>query len=259
MKWKMAENSLFAILLRSPWWISLGIGVALALLMRVLLPPEYAAPAMLGSFPFLVIAAMAAWKQLRAPSAAQVEQTLQRLQAMNSRDFIAALEAAFRAEGHEVRRLLRSTARGAPQARSPPGEVRPVRFSLARGESNAGRERMRTGRHRPLRSMVRRARRRRSPSVGLTPVQSSRGRSACVTSPGGSTAISTAGWRVIATCTCPVGVGAIASPACRKQPEVRSSTAAETGRATRDSVRRMGELRLSSASLAADGADTRRS
>ena len=105
MKWKMAENSLFAILLRSPWWISLGVGVALALLMRVLLPPEYAAPAMLGSFPFFVIAAMAAWKQLRAPSAAQVEQTLQRLQAMNSRDFIAALEAAFRAEGHEVRRL----------------------------------------------------------------------------------------------------------------------------------------------------------
>jgi restriction system protein len=105
LKWKMAENSLFAILLRSPWWISLGIGVALALLMRVLLPPEYAAPAMLGSFPFLVIAAMAAWKQLRVPSAARVEQTLQRLQAMNSREFVTALEAAFRAQGHEVRRL----------------------------------------------------------------------------------------------------------------------------------------------------------
>ena len=105
MKWKMAENSLFAILLRSPWWISLCIGVALALLMRVLLPPDYAAPAMLGSFPFFVIAAMAAWKQMRAPSVAQVEQTLQRLQAMNSRDFVAALEAAFRAQGHEVRRL----------------------------------------------------------------------------------------------------------------------------------------------------------
>ena len=101
----MAENSLFAILLRSPWWISLGVGVALALLMRLLLPPDYAAPAMLGSFPFFVIAAMAAWKQLRAPSAAQIEQTLQRLQAMNSREFAAAIEAAFRAQGHELRRL----------------------------------------------------------------------------------------------------------------------------------------------------------
>lgn len=105
MKWKMAENSLFAILLRSPWWIALGIGVLLVLLMRVLLPPDYATPAMLGSFPFFVIAAMAAWKQLRAPSPAQIEQTVQRLQAMNSREFGAAIEAAFRAQGHELRRL----------------------------------------------------------------------------------------------------------------------------------------------------------
>ena len=101
----MAENSLFAILLRSPWWASLGIALGLALLMRLLLPEQYAVAGMLGSFPFVVIAAMAAWKQLRAPSAAQVSQTLERLQAMSSREFADALEAAFRAQGHEVRRL----------------------------------------------------------------------------------------------------------------------------------------------------------
>ena len=101
----MAENSLFAILLRSPWWASLGIALALALLMRLLLPEQYAVAGMLGSFPFVVIAAMAAWKQLRAPSAAQVSQTLERLQAMSSREFGDALEVAFRAQGHEVRRV----------------------------------------------------------------------------------------------------------------------------------------------------------
>ncbi len=101
----MAENSLFAILLRSPWWISLLVAIALAALLRLLLPPEYAVPAMLGSFPFVVIAAIAAWKQLRAPSAAQLAQTVQRLQTLSSRDFAAAIEAAFRAQGHEVRRL----------------------------------------------------------------------------------------------------------------------------------------------------------
>ena len=105
LKLKMAENSLFAILLRSPWWVSLGLAVALALLLRLLLPPEYAVPAMLGSFPFVVIAAIAAWKQLRAPSAVQLAQTVQRMQAMSSRDFAAAIEAAFRTQGHEVRRL----------------------------------------------------------------------------------------------------------------------------------------------------------
>jgi restriction system protein len=105
LKLKMAPNSLFAVLLRSPWWASLGLALALALLMRLLLPEQYAVAGMLGSFPFVVIAAMAAWKQLRAPSAAQVARTLERLQAMNAREFADALEAAFRAQGHEVRRI----------------------------------------------------------------------------------------------------------------------------------------------------------
>ena len=59
----MAENSLFAILLRSPWWVSLGVALALALLMRLLLPKDYAVAGMLGALPFVVIAAIAAWKQ----------------------------------------------------------------------------------------------------------------------------------------------------------------------------------------------------
>lgn len=101
----MAPNSLFAILLRSPWWASLGIAVALALLMRLLLPADYAVAGMLGTFPFVVISAIAAWKQLRAPSQAQLTQTLERLQAMNSREFAEAIEAAFRAQGNEVQRL----------------------------------------------------------------------------------------------------------------------------------------------------------
>jgi restriction system protein len=105
LKLKMAENSLFAILLRSPWWMSLGIGVALALLMRLLLPADYAVAGMLGSFPFVVISAMAAWRQLRAPSASQLAQTLERLQGMSSREFAEAIEHAFRAQGHLVTRL----------------------------------------------------------------------------------------------------------------------------------------------------------
>jgi restriction system protein len=105
LKLKMAQNSLFAILLRSPWWISLAVAAALSLLLRLLLPPDYAVPAMLGSLPFVVIAAVAAWKQLRAPSAAQLAQAASRLQAMNSREFAAAIEAAFRAQGHDVKRL----------------------------------------------------------------------------------------------------------------------------------------------------------
>ena len=110
MKLKMAKNSLFAVLLRSPWWVSLGVALALALLMRLLLPKDYAVAGMLGALPFVVIAAIAAWKQLRAPSAAQSAQTLQRLQDLGAREFADTLEAAFRTQGHEVQRLQRAGA-----------------------------------------------------------------------------------------------------------------------------------------------------
>lgn len=101
----MAPNSLFAILLRSPWWASLGLAAALALLARALLPEPYAVAGMLGSFPFVVIAAMAAWRRRGTPSAAQLTQLLQDMQALSARDFGAALDAGFRKQGYEVEAL----------------------------------------------------------------------------------------------------------------------------------------------------------
>ncbi len=38
MKWDLHENSLFAVLLRSPWWVSLLIAIALAAALRIFLP-----------------------------------------------------------------------------------------------------------------------------------------------------------------------------------------------------------------------------
>lgn len=103
MKIRMAENSLFAILLRKPWWLSLGIALALALLARALLPANFVVVGAFGAaFPFVVIAAIAAWKQARAPSAAQVEAALQRLRGMGSVELLDAAAAAWRAEGYAV-------------------------------------------------------------------------------------------------------------------------------------------------------------
>jgi restriction system protein len=104
LKLKMAQNSLFAVLLRSPWWASLGIAVVLALLMRLLLPAQYAVAGMLGSFPFVVIAAIAAWKQLRAPSPKQLEAALAKLRALGHPELLAAAEQAYGAQGYAVRR-----------------------------------------------------------------------------------------------------------------------------------------------------------
>lgn len=102
MKFQMAKNSLFAVLLRSPWWISFLIAGALFAALRLALPWVYA---LCGTLPFLCIGSYAGWRQLRAPSAAQVAATLDTLRAMSWEDFSGAIEAAFRRDGYRVNRI----------------------------------------------------------------------------------------------------------------------------------------------------------
>lgn len=102
MKLQMHPNSLFAVLLRSPWWISIVIAVALAALARLWLPDLYAIAA---GLPFLVIGVVAGWRQLRAPSARRIAGTLEAVRAMSWPDFAAAIEEAFRRDGYSVKRL----------------------------------------------------------------------------------------------------------------------------------------------------------
>lgn len=104
MKLQMAKNSLFAILLRSPWWISLAIATALSTVAWVLLPAEWRIAGALSSFPFVVIAAMAAWRQRDLPSAARIEQTVASVSALAWPAFADLLEQAFRRDGHDPTR-----------------------------------------------------------------------------------------------------------------------------------------------------------
>jgi restriction system protein len=102
MKFQMAKNSLFAILLRSPWWASAGLGLAVGLLGAALLPDAYRVAGALSGFPFIVISAMAAWRGKDLPSAARVEQTQLALAAMAWPAFAALLEQAFQRDGHTI-------------------------------------------------------------------------------------------------------------------------------------------------------------
>lgn len=105
MKLKMSENSLFAILLRSPWWISLLIVAGFTLLSFALLPDRYVGFGVMGGLPFLVIAVLAARKQWHAPSAARVTDVLTRAGAMSWREFSALVEQTYVQQGHVVARL----------------------------------------------------------------------------------------------------------------------------------------------------------
>ncbi|MDO8318684.1 restriction endonuclease [Rhodoferax sp.] len=102
MKLKMSENSLFAILLRSPWWISLLIVAGFTLLSFALLPEAYVAFGVMGGFPFLVIAVLAARKQWHAPSTARVSEMLTRVGAMSWRDFSALIGQIYVGQGFAV-------------------------------------------------------------------------------------------------------------------------------------------------------------
>jgi restriction system protein len=101
----MSEKSLFAVLLRSPWWISFLLVAIIALLAGALLPDEYAGVGMLGGFPFFVIGCMALWRQRNLPSPALVEKGLQNLAGMSWRDFSVVLDSAFTRQGYTVTTL----------------------------------------------------------------------------------------------------------------------------------------------------------
>jgi restriction system protein len=101
----MAENSLFAVLLRSPWWMSLGVGLVVVLIARAFVPVQYWLFAAMGAVPFVVIAVIAFAKQWGRPSAARTQAIVDQVRAMAWRDFAQALEQAFTRDDGQVERI----------------------------------------------------------------------------------------------------------------------------------------------------------
>ncbi|MDY0106498.1 MAG: restriction endonuclease [Giesbergeria sp.] len=101
----MSPNSLFAILLRSPWWVSFALVGLFSLAAAALLPRDYVFAGVLGTFPFFAVGCVAAWRQWRAPSTARMAAMHAQLQTLPWRGFADALEAAWQASGHNVERL----------------------------------------------------------------------------------------------------------------------------------------------------------
>jgi restriction system protein len=108
---KMAPNSLFAVLLRNPWWISFLIAGAISAICAALLPKDLVLLGAMGTLPFLVIGCVALKRQWNAPSAAKVEAELARVGGLSWRDFSAELVAKFEKQGFVVERLNGATAK----------------------------------------------------------------------------------------------------------------------------------------------------
>ncbi|WP_418320723.1 restriction endonuclease [Piscinibacter sakaiensis] len=105
MKLKMAKNSLFAILLRSPWWISFLIAAVLSLIAAALLPDAYKiVGGISAALPFMVVGIIAANRQRGLPSAEEQQRTRERLSAMPWPEFSALLEQTFARDGYQLTR-----------------------------------------------------------------------------------------------------------------------------------------------------------
>ena len=105
MKFKMHERSLFALLLRSPWWVSILIGAAIGLLVRLVVPEDYRMYGYPAIGPFVAIGLYALYKELRAPGGARVAAVHSAVLGMSWREFSALIEAAFTRDGFGVTRI----------------------------------------------------------------------------------------------------------------------------------------------------------
>jgi restriction system protein len=103
----MAKESLFSILSRSPWWLSVMIAAVLFALVRRFLSDI---AALFAALPFVAIAGYALWRQLRVPSVTNVAEMLGRLRAMSWEDFSAVIGEAFRRDGYTVTEIPGSAA-----------------------------------------------------------------------------------------------------------------------------------------------------
>lgn len=117
MKFKMAPNSLFAILLRNPWWISFLLAAVISMLCAALLPKELVVFGVLGTIPFLVTGFVALKRQWNAPSTAALKAEAARLAGLSWRDFSNELEAKWVRQGFTVERLNERVSKGAADFR----------------------------------------------------------------------------------------------------------------------------------------------
>ncbi len=102
MKWKLGENSLFAILLRQGWWVSALAALVTFGVVQHFIEWGYA---LFATTPFTVITLIVAWKQIRTPSGTRVAKALEKTRGMSWEDFAQALERGYKAEGYAVQRV----------------------------------------------------------------------------------------------------------------------------------------------------------
>lgn len=94
----MAKETLFRLLMRQPWWVTLLVAFAFFAIARLVFPPV----APFVALPFLVLTVYIAYTQWGRGAPADAGERLDALRAMSWEGFSAAVTAAYRKQGYEV-------------------------------------------------------------------------------------------------------------------------------------------------------------
>jgi restriction system protein len=101
MAFKMAKGSLFAVLLRSPWWYSASIGLFCIGVGFAVASGKYAILGIAGALPFFGIAGYAGHKQSKLPSPRRVLEVAQQAQEMRSGQIAEKISNCYIKNGYE--------------------------------------------------------------------------------------------------------------------------------------------------------------
>jgi restriction system protein len=92
------SESLFQILLRQPWWVSLLVAVGVFALAHAIFPPV----ALFAALPFALLCGFIAFKQWRSGAGVSTGERLEALRGMDWERFSAVIADAYRRRGYAV-------------------------------------------------------------------------------------------------------------------------------------------------------------
>lgn len=102
MAFKMAHNSLFSVLLRSPWWYSALIALFAIAVSLAVSKGQFLIFGITAALPFLGIAGFSAYRQFQRPSGKSIASLLQSARQMPPREMTTRLSHAYQEKGYDV-------------------------------------------------------------------------------------------------------------------------------------------------------------
>lgn len=105
MAFKVSDNSLFAVLLRSPWWYSVLVGLFFIAVSMVLFGGRYVLLGLFSAMPFFGIAGFAGFKQARLPSKSRIKEITEQAPKMSAAEIAEKIANNYKERRFDIEKL----------------------------------------------------------------------------------------------------------------------------------------------------------